>query len=239
MIIENSIAIVTGANRGIGKALVEALAEAGAKKIYATARDVTSLSFESVRTEIVPVQLDVCDLASIDNLVREAGDASALFNNAGVLDFGDILDSPLENLQRNLETNFFGTLAMAKAFAPIIEENGGGAIINTLTLLSLASMPGLAAYNASKAAAWSMTLSLRASLEQRKIAVHSVFPGAVDTAMLEGVEMPKASPIDVAAEIVKGVNANEEDIFPDAMSTEVYRTWRNDHKAVEKSFAQM
>ena len=108
-----------------------------------------------------------------------------------------------------------------------------------LSLVSLVSAPGFAAYNASKAAAWSMTLSLRANLAARGITVHGVFPGAVDTDMLAGVDMPKTSPADVARAVVSGLQENREDIFPDPMSTQVYAAWRQDHKAVEKQFAAM
>ncbi len=239
MEIRNSVALVTGSNRGMGKALVKALADAGAKKIYASARDITQLDFKNGQTEIVPLQLDVTDHHSIHEAASQAKDVSLLFNNAGVLDFGDILDVPIDHIKRNLDINFFGALGVSRTFAPVIIENGGGAIVNTLTLLSLASMPGMAAYNASKAAAWSMTLSLRASLADKNIRVHGVFPGAVDTDMLDGVEMPKTKPADVAQAIINGVNEDHEDIFPDPMSIEVYGAWRKDHKAVEKQFAQM
>jgi short-subunit dehydrogenase len=128
---------------------------------------------------------------------------------------------------------------MSRAFAPVIKQNGGGAIVNVLTLVALASMPGLAVYNASKAAAWSMTQSLRASLAGEKIEVYGVFPGAIDTDMLKGVEMPKTSPADVAKAIVAGLSEGREDIFPDPMSQQLYTAWRQDHKAVEKQFATM
>lgn len=156
-----------------------------------------------------------------------------------MLDFGGILDVPLDAVTRNFATNFYGKLVMARAFAPVIEHNGGGAIVNILSLVSLVSAPGLAGYNTSKAAAWSMTLSLRASLAARGITVHGVFPAGVDTDMLAGADMPKASPVDVARAIVSGLAENSEDIFPDAMSTQVYAAWRQDHKAVEKQFAAM
>jgi len=239
MQIKHAVALVTGANRGIGKALVNALMDAGAGKIYASARDVTTLKFVSGNTEIVPLPLDICDHARISSIAEEISDVNLLFNNAGILDAGNILDVPLEHIRRNFETNFYGTLAVCKRLAPLIEANGGGAIVNTLTLLSLASMPGFAAYNASKAAAWSMTLSLRASLSGRNIDVHNVFPGAVDTDMLDGVEIPKTKPAEVAQAIIAGVNAGQEDIFPDPMSVEVYGAWCENHKAVERQFAQM
>ncbi len=128
---------------------------------------------------------------------------------------------------------------MSRAFVPVIEKNGGGAVANILTLVALASMPGLAVYNASKAAAWSASLSLRASLANKPVTVHNVFPGAVDTDMLAGVEMPKTSPQDVAEAVVAGIVAGHEDIFPDPMAESMYAEWRKDHKAVEKQFAAM
>lgn len=241
MQIQNSTVLVTGANRGIGLALVDALLDAGAKKIYAGSRDVTKLAAAVARDRqrVVPLQLDVTDMRSIEAATNSARDVTLLINNAGVLDFGGILDTPNDKIERNFGTNFYGKLAMARAFAPVIEKNGGGAIVNVLTLVALASMPGLAIYNASKAAAWSMTQSLRASLAGKGIDVVGVFPGAVDTDMLAGVEITKTSPADVARAVVQGVNAGVEDIFPDPMSQQVYGAWRADHKAVEKQFATM
>ena len=238
MKIEKSIAFVTGANRGIGQALVEALVDHGTIKVYAAMRNINSSPFGK-SGRIVPVALDVTDESSIAAAAKLAGDATILFNNAGVLDFGSILDTPMAQVRRNMDTNYYGKLAMARAFVPVIAKNGGGAIINTLTLVALASMPSLSVYNASKAAAWSMTQSMRASLVGKNIAVHGVFPGAVDTDMLKGVEMPKTSPQDVALAILKGVNDRQEDIFPDAMSQQIYSAWTVDHKAVERQFATM
>jgi len=239
MKVKDAVVLITGSSRGIGRALVGALAEAGARKIYASARDIAGLNFDAGNAEIVPLQLDISDHNRVRAVVNAANDVTLLFNNAGVLDFGDILNVSFDQLRRNVDVNFYGTLAMARHFTPVIEGNGGGAIVNTLTLLSLASMPGFAAYNASKAAAWSMTLSLRASVSTKNIDVHGVFPGAVDTDMLSGVDIPKTSAADVAQAIVNGVNDGTEDIFPDPMSIDIYEAWCKDHKGVEKQFAQM
>ena len=241
MQIHNATALVTGANRGIGRALVAALLHTGANTVYAASREPRNLestvALDSKRVR--PVLLDVTDRGQVAALPARLHDVTLLINNAAVLHFGGILDVPLDTMAAELDTNFFGKLLMARAFAPVIERNGGGAIVNMLTLVALASMPGLSVYNASKAAAWSMTQSLRASLAGKGVAVHAVFPGAVDTDMLAGVEMPKAAPEDVAAAIVAGVAADQEDIFPDPMSAQVYAAWKQDHKAIERQFASM
>lgn len=241
MKIQNASALVTGANRGIGRELVLALLKSGAKKVYAGARDMKTLdALKALDTlRVVPLHLDVTNQELVASVAKVAPDVNLLLNNAGVLEFGSILDVPLDKVARQFGTNFYGKLNMARAFAPVIEANGGGAIVNMLTLVALASMPGLSTYNASKAAAWSMTLSLRASLSGRGIEVFSVFPGAVDTDMLAGVDMPKTSPADIAAAVMLGIEAGREDIFPDPMSTQLYAAWKQDHKAVEKQFATM
>jgi NAD(P)-dependent dehydrogenase (short-subunit alcohol dehydrogenase family) len=239
MNLQSQVALVTGANRGIGRALVQALLKAGVKKIYATARSSDKLSQLPSDPRIIPVQVEVSDANSVAALATAAPDVTLLINNAGVLDFGPVLDAPLVAFERNFATNFYGVLHMSRAFAPVIERNSGGAIVNVLTLVALASMPGLGVYNASKAAAWSLTQSLRANLASRNIVVYGVFPGAVDTDMLAGVEMPKTSPADIADAVVRGLIDSTEDIFPDAMSSGLYAAWKADHKAVEKQFGSM
>jgi NAD(P)-dependent dehydrogenase (short-subunit alcohol dehydrogenase family) len=241
MKIQNATALVTGANRGIGYAFVNALLQAGAKKVYATARDINSLNEVTAldASRVIPLQLDVTDQNLINALAVKAPDVNLLINNAGVLAFGSILDVPTETIASQFETNFYGTLNMARAFVPVIEKNNGGAIVNVLTVVALASMPGLAAYNASKAASWSMTQSLRASVAEKGITVYAVFPGPVDTDMAAAIEFDKTSPADVAAAVLAGIEAEQEDIFPDPMSTQVYTAWRQDHKAIEKQFATM
>ncbi len=241
MKIQHATALVTGANRGIGAALVKALLESDVKKVYATARDVDSLAniIALDPTKVIPLDLDVTKPELIDAIPAQAPDINLLINNAGSLIFGNILDVSIEAIADQLATNFYGPLRLARTLAPILEKNGGGAIVNLLTLLSLVSAPGMSAYNISKAAAWSMTQSLRASLADKNIAVHGVFPGAIDTDMLAGIEIDKTHPNDVAKSVLAGIDADQEDIFPDPMSTQVYANWKLDHKAVEKQFASM
>lgn len=237
----NTTALVTGANRGIGLALVKALLNSGAKRVYVGARDVQKLKSVVALDprRVTALRLDVTDSALVSAAAIAALDVNLLINNAGILEFGSFLEVPTEKIARQFQTNFYGKLNMARAFAPVIETNGGGAIVNILTFIAMASMPGLSTYNASKAAAWSMTQSLRATLASKKIQVFGVFPGAVDTDMLAGVEMAKTSPAAVAAAVVSGVEAGTEDIFPDPSSTQLYAAWRHDHKAVEKQLAAM
>jgi NAD(P)-dependent dehydrogenase (short-subunit alcohol dehydrogenase family) len=240
MKIENTVALVTGANRGIGAALVHALLEGGASKVYAAARqeaDLTTVGAKGDR-RIVPVHLDVTNAAHVARVAGQASDVSILINNAGVLNFGSVLDAPPTAFNQNFDVNFFGVLNTTRAFAPTLTKHQG-AVVNILTLVALASMPGLGVYNASKAAAWSLTQSLRADFAKRQVKVFGVFPGAVDTDMLKGVEMPKAAPADVAAAVLKGIEANAEDIFPDPMSQQLYAHWASDHKAIERQFATM
>jgi short-subunit dehydrogenase len=241
MQIQSATALVTGANRGIGYAFVNALLQAGAKKVYATARDINTLKVVTAldASRVIPLQLDVTDPNQVNALPAQSPDVNLLINNAGVITFGSILDVPTEAIASQFNTNFYGSLNMARALVPAIEQNNGGAIVNLLSVVSFASMPGLAAYNASKAAAWSMTQSLRASVAEKGIAVHAVFPGPVDTDMAAEFDFDKTSPADVAAAVLAGIEANQEDIFPDPMSNQVYVAWRQDHKAIEKQFAAM
>lgn len=239
MQIQNATALVTGANRGIGYAFVNALLQAGAQKVYTTARDINTLkdvtSLDTSR--VIPLQLDVTDSCLINTLPAQSPDVNLLINNAGILAFGSILDVPMEVIASQFNTNFYGSLNVARALVPVIEQNNGGAIVNLLSVVSLVSMPALAAYNASKAAAWSMTQSLRASVAEKRIMVHAVFPSPVDTDMAAGIEFSKTSPADVAVAVLAGIEAGHEDIFPDPMSAQFYAAWRQDHKAIEKQFA--
>lgn len=238
MQIKDSVTLVTGANRGIGRAFVDVLLERGAKRVYAAARNLSTL--EAVvgldPTRVRAVKLDVTSIADAQAAAALANDVTLLINNAAVLAAGGLADLPVAAVRDNMETNFYGLLNVTTAFVPALERHGG-AVVNILTLLSMVSMPGLAAYNASKAAGWSLTQSFRADLAKRGIAVHGVFPGAVDTDMARSLDIPKTPAIDVARATLAGVEAGEEDIYPDPMSKQVYAAWRKDHKAVERQFA--
>jgi NAD(P)-dependent dehydrogenase (short-subunit alcohol dehydrogenase family) len=240
MEIENSTALVTGSNRGIGRALVEALLSHGAKRVYATARNLSAL--EPLVTldpeRVVALELDVTNDAKVKSAATIANDVNLLINNAGALDFGSVLSAPPEAFKRNFDVNFYGPLHVARAFAPVLETNKG-AIATVLSIVSLASMPGIGVYNASKAAAWSLMLSLRGDFAKRGVKVFSIFPGPIDTDMAREFTTPKTSAADAAKAILAGIESGREDIFPDPMSEQVYAAWQNNHKTVEAQFAAM
>jgi NAD(P)-dependent dehydrogenase (short-subunit alcohol dehydrogenase family) len=238
MKINESVALVSGANRGIGRAFVDVLLERGARRIYATARNPATLD-AVVRLDparIRAITLDVKSAAEARAAAAIAVDVDLLVNNAAVAELGSAADTPLDTVRESMETNFFGMLNVTNAFIPVLEQRNG-TIVNMLTVVALASMPMLAAYNASKAAGWSLTQSLRADLGKRGISVVGVFPGPVDTDMIRVLQVPKTPAIDVARATLDGVEAGHEDIFPDPMSQQMYAAWRQDHKAVERQFA--
>ncbi len=237
--LENTIAFVSGANRGIGLALVHVLLQGKTKKVYAAARDVSSLQrLASAHPSLVPVQLDITNPAQVATAAKHATDVTLLFNNAGVLSSGSLLDTPLDAIEKDLNTNALGTLAMSRAFAPALVANGG-AMVNTLTVVSLASMPALGGYSASKAASSSMTQGLRGELGKKGVRVFAVFPGPIDTDMSKDITLPKTSAADTAKAIVDGVLAGTLDIFPDPMSKQIGATFASSPGEVAKMFAAM
>lgn len=240
MQIENSVALVTGANRGVGRQYVAQLIEHGVDKVYAAARNIDSLS-ETVALapeRVVPLALDVTDSVMIDAAARTAKDVTLLINNAGSLTFGGALDVSDTGLAQDMAVNNDGLRDMTRAFTPVIEADGGGAVVNMLTLLSFVSAPGFAGYNASKAAAWSMAMSLRAYLRPKGIQVINAFPAGIDTGMLAGVDAPKDSPEAVVRDVLAAVVADQEDVYP-ASASDVFDAWRADQKSVEAAFAEM
>ncbi|MEM6671127.1 MAG: SDR family NAD(P)-dependent oxidoreductase [Pseudomonadota bacterium] len=240
MKIENSVALVTGANRGVGRIYVAELLRRGATKVYASARNPDSLadaiSLDPAR--VVPLRLDVTSAAEIAAAAHTAADVTMLINNAGALSFGGALDVGQASIDRDMAVNHDGLRDVTRAFTPVLEANGGGTVVNMLTLLSFVSAPGFAAYNASKAAAWSMSMSLRAYLRPKGISVVNAFPAGIDTDMLAAVDAPKDAPEAVVRDVLDAVQAGEEDVYP-ASASDVHAAWRADPKQIEAAFAEM
>jgi NAD(P)-dependent dehydrogenase (short-subunit alcohol dehydrogenase family) len=216
MNLTGSVALVTGANRGLGARLVTELLNAGAAKVYATARTPGTVTAADHRVQALA--LDVIDPASVAAAAEAAPDVTVLVNNAGVLAFGGALDGDLASFERDLRTNYLGTLGVTRAFVPALERNAPSAVVNVLTVIALAPMRPMAGYSASKAASHSMTQALRAELRDRGITVLGAYPGPVDTDMLAGVDIDKAAPEVVAGRIVAGLAAGETAVFPDDVS---------------------
>ena len=238
MKIEGSVALVTGSNRGLGKALVSALLEAGAAKVYSAARDVRKVSSDDPR--VVPLALDTSKAEQTEAAARAAGDVTLLVNNAGVSTSANVLTSSQEAMETDFRTNVFGTLAVIKRFLPVLERARGGAtIVNILSLASLGSFPALGGYSASKAASHSITQALRPELRRRHIEILAAFPGPIDTDMVKDLPIPKASAADVASVVLAGVARGEEDIFPDPMAQQMGAVWSKSPKEYERALASM
>lgn len=236
---ENAVALITGASRGLGFALVEALLSRSPKRIYAAVRAPEQLDGLVSRygNVIQPVRLDITNAADIQSIAAMARDVNLLINNAGVFSEGSILEAPIELIRRDMEVNYFGTLNMIRAFTPVLASHPGSAIVNVLSISALANVPSIGSYSASKAAAQSLTQSIRSQLLRRSISVHGVFPGPVDTDMTSRMAISKAKPIDVANAILSGIERGEEDIFPDNMSRQGGMSWRSDPKLLERQLA--
>ncbi|MFJ9899515.1 SDR family oxidoreductase [Streptomyces sp. NPDC091280] len=213
--IEGSVVLVTGGSRGIGRALVEALYERGAKKVYATARDPKTVT----HPDAVPLALEVSDPASVAAAAERAQDVTILINNAGASVNANFLDSPVEDVRREFETNFYGPLLVTRAFVPIIERNGGGHLLNVHSVLSWVGLAG--SYSASKAAFWSQTNSLRLDLKPRGIEVTGLHVGYVDTDMAAHVDGPKSTPGSVAAQALDGIESGAFEVLADELSRQV------------------
>lgn len=238
MELSGKVALVTGANRGLGARLVQELLGTGAARVYATARDVGTVSPEVASDPRVEVlRLDVTDQHSVEEAARSAVDVNILVNNAGVLSFGTALEGDLAGFERDLATNYFGALRTTRAFVPVLERNGGSAVVNVLTLIALAPVSPMAGYSASKAAAHSLTQALRGELRSRGIAVLGAYPGGIDTDMLAGVEAEKADPAVVARRIVAALVAEESIVFPDDASSGAGTVYLGDPVGLERMLA--
>jgi NAD(P)-dependent dehydrogenase (short-subunit alcohol dehydrogenase family) len=213
--LNGAVVLITGGNRGLGNALVEEAFARGAAKVYATARDPRTVAHPGA----VPLALEVTDPASVAAAAERARDVTVLINNAGVSVSASLLTAPLDDVRREFETNFYGPLQVTRAFAPAIEGNGGGHILNVHSVLSWIGMAG--SYSASKAALWSQTNSLRLELKPRGIDVTGLHVGYVDTDMTANVDAPKSTPEHVAALALDGVESGAYEVLADEMSRKV------------------
>jgi len=229
--IANKAVLVTGANRGIGKALVEEALRRGAKRVYAGTRH----PFSHLDERVTPLMLDVTSVSQIERAVDAVDSLDVLMNNAGVAIYDDL--SNLDVIEQHLAVNFFGLLKVTHAFLPLLKRSKG-AIVNNLSLAGLAALPVIPAYSISKAAAFNMTQSLRALLASQGVSVHAVVLGPIDTDMNRGFEIPKASPASAAQGIFDGLEKSEDEIFPDPVSLSIAEGWRTGAvKAFERQFA--
>jgi NAD(P)-dependent dehydrogenase (short-subunit alcohol dehydrogenase family) len=210
--LEGAVVLVTGGNRGIGKAIVDDLLTRGVKKVYATARNPRP----SADARVVTLPLEVADQASIDALTAAAPDVTVLINNAGGSSPDTYLDAPLEDIRKVFEINFFGPLNVTRAFVPIIERNGGGHILNAHSALSWVAWHG--AYSATKAAFWLQTNAIRLELLDRGIGVTGLHMGYVDTDMTAAVTAPKENPADIAKAALDGIEAGAFEVLADETS---------------------
>lgn len=220
MRITDTVALVTGANRGLGRAFAAELVARGARRVYAAARHPERIDLDGV----VPLPLDVTDSASVRAAVEAAPDVTMLINNAGISTFARLIDGDVDDVRREMDTNYFGTLAMIRAFAGPLARNGGGAILNVLSVMAWLGYEHSNSYGASKAAAWALTNGLRVELTEQGTQVSGLFLGSTDTDMMAAFDVPKNRPEDVVATAIDGVLAGELEILADQASTDLRAT---------------
>jgi NAD(P)-dependent dehydrogenase (short-subunit alcohol dehydrogenase family) len=214
MDITGSVALVTGANRGLGRQFAQQLLERGATKVYATSRRPELIDVPGVEV----LRLDVTDPESVTAAAAAAGDVTLVVNNAGISTGANLVTGDLAEIRREMDTHFYGTLGVVRAFAPVLARNGGGGIVNVLSALSWFSYDGANAYSAAKAAAWSLTNGVRLELTGQGTQVTGVVLGAADTDMMAGYTGPMTDPADVVATALDGVQAGDWEVLVDDWS---------------------
>jgi NAD(P)-dependent dehydrogenase (short-subunit alcohol dehydrogenase family) len=241
MQIEGTIALITGANRGIGKAFAEALLERGAAKVYAGVRDVATVS--DAHPRLVPVQLDVTDADRVAAVARELGDVQLVVNNAGIARPATPLSAELDAARAELEVNYLSLITTTQAFAPILAANGGGTLVNVLSVASWVASPILSTYAASKAAAWNFTNAARVELKHQGTHVVGVHVGFVDTDLTATLDLDKIAPAAVATAALDAVQAGEPEAVVDEFSRQVKAGLSDDqhtlYPRIEQDFAAL
>jgi NAD(P)-dependent dehydrogenase (short-subunit alcohol dehydrogenase family) len=218
MELANAVVLITGANRGIGFAFARAALERGARRVYAGARNPASVQLAGA----LPVQLDVTDPDQVARAARDCGDVTVLVNNAAVASTGGFLQDPtLASVRWHMETNFFGMLRMAQAFAPVLASNGGGAMLNVLSIGSWISPPLLRVYGATKTAAWALTNGLRHELRSQRTQVTALHMGFVDTDMVRDIQAPKSAPEAIVRLALDGLESGADEVLADEATREV------------------
>ena len=231
MNIADKTVLITGTNRGIGRALVDEALRRGVRRVYAGTRS----TMQHPASRVTALTLDVTDPAQIQEAAAQVDSLDVLINNAGIALYDDLSND--DSIRQQLDVNFFGPLHMIRAFLPLLKQSKG-AIVNNISTVALAALPVVSGYSISKAALLSMTQSLRALLAGQGVTVHAILTGPVDTDMNRGFDIPKASPESAAAAVFDGLEKGEEEIFPDPASQSIAEGWRNGvAKALERQFA--
>lgn len=218
MELKNAVVFITGANRGLGLAFAREALARGARKVYAAARDPASITLAGVE----PVKLDVTNADDVAAAAALAKDATLIINNAGIADVGGFLaPGSVESARRHLDTNLFGPLLVAQAFAPVLAANGGGAVLNVLSIASWINGPLLGVYAMSKSAAWALTNGLRQELREQKTQVVGLHMGFVDTDLTKGIDAPKSTPEAIVSQALDALEAGEEEVLADERTRQV------------------
>lgn len=215
--IDGAVALVTGANRGLGRHFAQQLLARGAAKVYGGARHPDDMNLEGV----VPLRVDLTDQASIDAAAEVAGDVTLLVNNAGLYTPGGVLSAPMADIRAEMETNYFGTLSVTRAFAPHLIANGPSAILNVLSVLSWVHPVGFGAYAAAKAAVWAQTDVVREELAAHGVDVTALHVGFMNTDMVSAIDAPKEDPSTIAALALDGVERGLVEVLADQLSRDV------------------
>jgi NAD(P)-dependent dehydrogenase (short-subunit alcohol dehydrogenase family) len=229
MRIENSVALVTGAGRGLGRTIARELAERGARKIYGGARDPAAITDPGVH----PVALDIADPGQVARAAAQCPDVDLLINNAGVMTGSQLIGAPdLAGARQEMQVNYFGTLGMCRAFAPVLAASGGGALVNVLSVVSFFTNPANGTYGASKAAEWAMTNGVRIELARQGTLVVGVHAGYIDTDMAAGIDAPKVSPLDVARQLLDAVEAGQVEVLVGERTRQVKAALSRDQELI-------